>query len=70
MVGTPAMLIGRRHPAELRQTPPLVGHHRWSGESLLYVIANLSLSLHRDADLYLLISLGLPLSQMWRSYRR
>jgi hypothetical protein len=65
MVGTPAMLIGCRHPAELGWMPPPVGHHRWSGESLLCVVTYLGSPLHRDVDLYLLIGLGLPLSQMW-----
>jgi hypothetical protein len=69
MVGTPAMLIGHRHPTEQGRTPPLARHCHWSCESLLYAIAYPGSLLHRDVDLYLLIGLGLILSQMWRPLR-
>jgi hypothetical protein len=69
VVGTPTKLIGRYHPTELGQMPPPAGHHRWSDESLLYVITYLGSPLHRDADLCLLIGLVIPLSRMWQPYR-
>jgi hypothetical protein len=52
------MISASSHPVTQGRMPPLVGHPRMPGESLLYAGAYLGLMLCRDASFYLLIGIG------------
>jgi hypothetical protein len=58
MAGAPNMITANRHLIERGRMSPPVGHHHYSGEFLLCVVACLGLLLHRDVDLFPLTGSG------------